>query len=420
MEKLKLAEVELETLTPSLLGGYDTGSYSYVLGKDFHETPRPPEIKGCLRWWLRALLAGALWEAGKSEGEIKKEVNERVGRIFGTTFPPEKSTVSQISLHVEGFQFVSPRPVRSRSRGVIPRLRLLVQGYKREEKERENWRLSCFPEGLRFKLSFHLQPKSNLGEEEKEIAMWSIALYLIFGGIGAITRRGFGALRLTKEPTFFKEILVNYLHYDKITSELVRSTVGKALESAHKLLGTSPREREETPPFPVPPFPVLVRSDNVFKTEVREVIAEDSIDLLVKLGCCTLKEKWKRQREEKGYPYDTWILGLPRKGKIKDLDTGYLVQKQQEEREGHERRASAICLKPLAKAKNEKKWKILVYGFLSRDWPEKRIKHYSAEPIKEGNKIVGWKPLSPQLVKTTCEDAFKNAWEKILNLLAQK
>lgn len=403
----KLAEVELKTLTPSLLGGYDTGSYSYTLGEDFHEVPRPPAIKGCLRWWLRALLAGALWEAGKSEKVILEgEAGKRVGRIFGTTYPPEESSISKILLHVDGSEFIPtlPKPVEDS----IPRLKLLIQGYGRG---RKNWRLSCFPEGLKFKLSFYLWPKSKLEKEERETVMWTIALYSIFGGIGAMTRRGFGALGLAKEPSFFKEVLSNFLDYDKITSELIKETVEKALESAHKLLGTSPGKREGTPPFPV-----LVRSDDEFKTEIKEVKARNPVDLLVKLGNCTLKVKWKKRIQERGYPYDTWILGLPRKGKLRlprkgktpprYLDTGYIVKGE------HERRAGAICLKPLAR-KGEN-WKILVYGFLSSDWPPK-IEHHSAKP-----RWGDWEPLQPKSVEKKPEEAFREAWKKVLSLLGEK
>ncbi|MEM4973077.1 MAG: type III-B CRISPR module RAMP protein Cmr1 [Candidatus Hadarchaeales archaeon] len=378
----KLAEVEFETLTPSLLGGYDTGSYSYVLGKDFYEVPRPLAIKGCLRWWLRVLLAGALWEAGKSEEEIEKRVGEKVGWIFGTTYPPRSSSASQILLHI---QMLNPSSLEE-VQDSIPRMKLLTQGseynpkkpsYKKDKRE---WRLSCFREGLKFKLFLYLRPNSKLGESEKEVALWATALYSIFGGIGAMTRRGFGALQLEKEPSFLEgTTLSKFVDYNQVTSNLVRKAVEEALESAHKLFGTSWKERRE-----IPSFPVLARSD-VFKTEIREIKKKDPISLLVKLGECTLKETWKN-REKRGYRYDTWILGLPRGMG----NTGYTPKK---------RRASAICLKPLAR--NEEDWKVLVYGFLSRDWP--KIEHHSA--------------LKSQLVKTTPEEAFRKAWEKVLSLL---
>jgi len=254
-------------------------------------------------------------------------------------------------------------------------------------------------------LSFELVISKRLGtdltKEEEEVVKAAVRLWCIFGGIGAMTRRGFGAVKCYSE-----DLRRIYEARDPLEAkEKINSILESALEAAHSLLGTTRAEPDVT----VPPFPLLAFPENgtPFRFDVGDVSDGDSMKILTLIGASTLKLIWKAfdksdpygsdyDRSKEMVSHDTWILGLPRAGKTRrddEIPTGYLVNGEKP------RRASAIAMKPIDKVGS--RWRLLVYGFLSKDWPTNLVWHGSDQC----------------LIKVSPPQAFDKAWTNITKIL---
>lgn len=391
-----VAKFNLENITHARLGGYNTRVTSPGIG--FNETIRTTSIKGVWRWWLRAALAGAYCDAGQSKDwdHVAETANETLGSIdrqsrfslkfgVGKSGPPES-----FSLH----------------NGELPvRLKLLTQGVNDLEKDSV---LTVYPPGsLKFNISIlkRKNPKNSSVLEQSErqvainkVAVGSLCIALLLGGLGSMTRRGFGHFRL--DMSFVSEdvkvlndrLRALYLNPSKENLESLRNFIAQA---AIQALGLVPGPSSKDA---IPSFPSLCK--NHFRAEIVSVKIPSSKDqdysqkfLLAKIGNAVLKNTWKindpnnsaKSRKAlqfvKGKQYETWVLGLPRhvyidesrQGGSKKFPTGYLGTKKEEFR-----RASAISIAPFSKNPNGN-YRAVVYGFRSTDWPD--IEHYSYRKV---------------------------------------
>lgn len=399
-----LAEFEVETITHALVGGYDASPYSVNLG--IFELPRAQALKGMWRWWLRALIGGALWEAGlRNRKELEDRIREEVRKILGST-----KQASKLLFHVGGLENISSIKISAkalqelRNEGnvrVLPaRMVLLQMG---QPSEQAAARISCIKPGSKFNVIVKKRPYAKLSEPEGLLALWSLTLSLILGGIGAATRRGFGALKVkikTKYDSIARKIEeLNEANDSRSIKGALTSMIDSALSSTRDFLGVSRgRETRELPPFPVLTHPASLP----FRLDVCQVSSQredrelkrlgfkdedlSAITLLKKLGKATLVASWRKVGHERGYiKYHTWIMGLPRKGY-----------------KPPERRASAIYLRPL-KHMDETAWAVVVYGFVSRDWPKM---------IKLGREEIN------TTKKELIEQAFNQAWNIVIKILS--
>jgi len=368
------------------------------------EYPRPTAVRGAVRWWLRALLAGALWESGeREEKKIEEKVKEKARELMGST--KESSKVAIRLDYVKRPKIVDI--CRNSPLSNVPRLNLLLLARSK---------LSCYQPG--WSIGLRLLATNQISEKAKRVILWSAALYSIFGGVGAITRRGFGALKIEKiEGESDIADLITRIYQDP-SDERLRDIIERALKDARDFLEISKSNGSNK----LPPCPLLSTDLNIFRfkflnifvspplhairgapgllrgsEEMESAIEEmESAIVLSRIGQSTLKVMWKRADGKKpsvpGRQYDTWLLGLPRAVK----GTGYFEVKREEAKEG--RRASAISMKPFKRGEGGK-WTLLMYGFLSQDWP----------PLLE---------IRPSKIEISVDDtrkksAFQNAWGKI-------
>jgi CRISPR type III-B/RAMP module RAMP protein Cmr1 len=371
---IQIGALKLRTITHALIGGYNTESRSEEL--EINEFPRPTSVRGAVRWWFRALLAGALWDAGERNiEEIVKEVKKKVSELMGST---EQSSKIIIRLCYSNFAQIEARDLRE-----VPRIRLLGLGRASSSETRSRQMapsISCYKPGWEMTLDLRTM-EDRIDEEAKRVIFWSAVLYSIFGGIGAITRRGFGALQI-KEFKGEQDIAEQISQlYQNPTKEKLGEIVRQALEDARTFLEV----RTENAVHAQPPFPLVSTDSDVFRFEFLSVPALDDIQLLKIIGESTLKVNWKR-RGESGERYHTWILGLPRVVG----NTGYFEDKEPG------RRPSAISIKPFKKDENG--WTLLKFGFLSKDWPQTLMWRGRDKP----------KPIKPDIKK-----AFDEAWENV-------
>lgn len=227
---------EYELITPLFGGGTETQKADPV------SVIRVPSIRGQLRFWWRACRAAQF----SSIAEMKKVEDS----IWGSTETPS-AVMIELQIDDKGTEETAYWMEWNQQKGkleiknssmIAPYAAFPLQPDKDEQKER-NWRSEpvvlgvCFTLNLRFPNKIRYTEKVNgqektidINEVEKEVtaALWA---WETFGGVGARTRRGFGALRLIKENN--KPAKVWSADVTKLRAELMTDL------TAHVLQGTN-------------------------------------------------------------------------------------------------------------------------------------------------------------------------------------
>lgn len=199
---MKSINFELNTVTPVFMAGEDGTSFEL----------RPPSFKGLLRFWWRA----AYW--GQSQQKLPiKDIQQAEGDIFGTA--ASEGCKSNFSIRISPAEFEGTREklprrlleVHSRGRKFqINILEYLAYGTYHYERGQGNvFERDRLPENT----SFTLTLKPSRGVDVQELVE-SVYCLVVFGGIGAKSRNGFGSLEVTN-PEIFAEYNLPYPFPDK-------------------------------------------------------------------------------------------------------------------------------------------------------------------------------------------------------------
>jgi len=321
-----------------LLGGYDTR---------FHEDDplRTQSIKGLWRYWLRAYIAGALYEAGKlkCKKECTSEICEKTGNILGSL-----NSASKFRLIIDRVSFGEER---LKDISGAQRIRLLRLGKLEKISDRKN----LYAE-IRIEKSPHIE---KIDENERKLAIGSLLTALSLNGIGKGGRRGLGTFSIEIdgfEGKFLKDNKINY--------NMLKELINETLDSARLYLNLGIERVYEIPPL-----------DCISRVKIDLSDIDESISLfdkkkvpvftIIKAEPKTKEEIEKMLIELQGFfhrhggPKITkkklaWFLGLPRKQR----KASYISNVN--------RRASPIHL-----AVHE--GSALFTLFLSSDWPSKII-----------------------------------------------
>lgn len=472
---VSIARIGLENLTYLISGGYNAAPFSAEL--ELWELPRAYSFKGMWRWWLRTLLNGALWEAGKLD---EAKVREVTGKLLGSTEQASKliirvttgSSANPTSptsirdwkarkerLRIAPNDLLPGFPLKPSILPIPPRLSLLLQA--RETDERLAERISCYPPGaLKITVEILGRPFTNISFEECRVGISSLLLALIFGGVGAITRRGFGSLSLISIDLHeslqkYKQIMeeIKEAIDPNVIRNLLNKLVEESLDDARELLGIKsamPLRREAgypvlsmpgDPPQDIKPFNLSVFKFSISKVTSNEREAyrllgfkdHEAMKLLTTIGYSTTKLFWKLAENKKffvkGLSYETWVMGLPREQEFEKerlkvpyfevelsensskrnvrwdkLKTGYSP-------DGKNRRISAISITPI-KRLDRYSWIIALYGFLSGDWCDTLYHYGVTPPPKRGIKryeVSKTRIMPPQSMVR----AFEQAWNTL-------
>ncbi|MEM3404679.1 MAG: type III-B CRISPR module RAMP protein Cmr1 [Nitrososphaeria archaeon] len=497
-----IAEIDVETITFTRIGGYKATPYSLKL--NLPSEPIAKSLKGVWRWWARTAIVGAhngkidyrkaneylnkvLGGTGKGEGvslfrleisdirfprnfedklrQINNEIDEfykKAKEFLMTQVPamrlPQNTTVS-VSLNpsdaaitiehykrtlkeYENFidEFVKKGPLKDyfvksklgkqghrvvitlqipslKDYPQIPRVRLLLM--KRGKGEEDNLNRNnidseeivkylerikeemviLVSEGLKFKISIY----GSKDMEKVNFVLSSLLLSLILEGIGSITKRAFGSLKLLSFRFGYDLKIKQEIQkiFQKLQDkEFTKDELKKLLEELcditinHAKMLFNVSDGQESDGIPIVP------SLSNIKIEVIECSTPD----LVKIGNAFVKQWWKPRPKAQGRDFHTWILGLPRFQE----GTGYAI-KIKHDHETYEplRRMSSIgarCFK--ARNKNF----IIVFGLLSNDW-RKDLLHVRREgPDRE--KLVKEIPRGNSL-QSVYEYAFKEVLKRV-------
>jgi CRISPR-associated protein Cmr1 len=183
-QRAQQTEIEIEIITPLFGGGYQTRECDTLI------PVRAASVRGHLRFWWRA-TAGAQYSS-------VDELYCHECDLWGGASTPEQPLAGKVAVRVEIlnkgtsklYKDIAPRPTAKE--GPLHGFFLFpFQAIKSE-----NLPEAKGLEGVQFRLC--LQYDSCLNDEQRREVEAAVKAWLVFGGIGARTRRGCGALKATK------------------------------------------------------------------------------------------------------------------------------------------------------------------------------------------------------------------------------
>lgn len=232
--------LKLKVVTPMFLGGAD--------GKKAEL--RPPSVKGLLRFW---------WRTTQANLDLK-QLQKREGEIFGTAREKEskKSSFSIIIKASEIGRYCSSNPlprhgfeVKGHPLNILDYLAYGTQEWDKQFKKNVFIREYIKPDtDFIFELSLKVWEEKNW-----EDILKALQVFYLFGGLGAKTRNGFGALEIIEAEG---------------TSE-VRNISSLTPDNAFKELCSFEN---------VPSFPAFSKNARLFKTKKQHQNWDDTLDEL--------------------------------------------------------------------------------------------------------------------------------------------
>ena len=204
--------VTLETVTPLFLGGADPRGEPEL---------RAASIRGALRFWLRALLGGVI-----GDGKLD-ELRRAEAAVFGSTDTGASPVVVQITGNV---QHASYRPLPHN-----PRKTFTFRGIKPGEI-----------------FSLELIPRRP-HESVSPIVVSTTALWLLLGGVGKRSRRGFGTLQIrdrVESFSFTPEAYKDVKELEKTLRQVIEQAQADA-KNFINILNISPSTPSAPPAFPI-------------------------------------------------------------------------------------------------------------------------------------------------------------------------
>jgi len=412
-----LARLALESISPISLGGYDTKMTRNIGGVQIEEPFRLSSLKGVWKWWMRAYVAGAAFDSGFDEKNQKIKTAEIVNNLLGST-----ELASSIGVKVLKTTYDLYKPKKWKE---IPRLaQMRIKGIERY-----------------FALNLHAEveiyERTALTYPEERLLFGSLLTALKLGGLGKISRRGFGSLKVTiknksneaiKDLTEIIKCIEQETNLNKL-EPLVKVLIKGTYNTAEELLKTT--RGKSKPKNILPSIPCIsLKNKLAFSLYLIKPLMQMSVeDLLLIIGQSVLRAGGRIPRGNLyakeasitakliGVEKDplnmhvnkplALFLGLPRKGKTKTEKTGYLTNK---------RRASPLIFSLLNNSI------ISLTLMFSSDWPEEQIKWKGVLWKKKDKRIIGIKDRiykNVKLDKRTLKVSFDSEEMKLLDIIQQ-
>lgn len=197
-----------EALTPLVIAGADNKKPDVLA-----EGLRPPSLRGAMRWWFRAMMGGIV-----GAHDNYKTLRDLEGTIFGTT--DQGSSIQLRTYLLKGVKdtaYLCMNDRRSKRSGA-------PKDYVKIQKS------SIAPTG-----QFFIQLVGRNGTEIT-LALCSLWLTALLGGIGSRSRRGFGSLALSPEndgtAKAIKDLGLDF-SYPNESLDRIKTNLESALQKAH-------------------------------------------------------------------------------------------------------------------------------------------------------------------------------------------
>jgi len=334
----EIIEVGIDIVMPRI-GGYNANPYDKEL--DMNELPRVTEVKALWRWWLRTVYSAC--NCGEKN---YRDLDNEVGMILGSANMSSKLALA-LTVVTNMKKVVEQRNLENYVR--VPRLKLLT--HKKSEEEKKE--ILYIPERVQAIISVY-RNRGNIEEKELKVAIATFMLSLLLGGLGSISSRGFGSIiiRHVSINERYGEQLKEIVRYitnilNSRSSKELEERINEFVSYVINLVCEGKMCRADK----LPKVPTLM-PERYFKLKAIEPNCSNVLDIIVAIGNACLKASWRRflNIEKELDDRYIWILGLPRTSMDKKS-----------------RRPSAIRFKYFESSMGKRF--IIVYGFLSRDWP---------------------------------------------------
>jgi len=416
-----LAKLTLEGISPISLGGYDTQMSRRISGIQIEEPFRLSSLKGVWKWWMRAYVAGAAFDSGFDEEDQKTKTKEIVNNLLGSTKSASLIGIKALKITYNLYKIKKWKE--------IPRLaQMRIKGIER-----------CFASDLHAEIEIY--KRTALTYQEERLLFGSLLTALKLGGLGKISRRGFGSLKVTieKSSETIKDLteIIKCIEQETDLNKLepyIKVLMKETRNAADELLKTI----KAKPKSVIPSIPsISLENKLAFSLYLIKPLMRMSVeDLLLIIGQSTLRAGGRIRGSQlyakkasitakltgvEKNPLNMHVdkplalfLGLPRKGKteIKRLgikeETGYLTNK---------RRASPLIFSLL-----NNNGIISLALIFSSDWPEEQIKWKGVSWKKKDRNIIGIKDRkykSVKLDKDTLRVSFNDEEMKLLDIIQQ-
>ena len=327
----KLVELSLTSSTPLSLGGYDTLPSRRLGAGEVPEPLRTQSVKGAVRWWTRALIAGALYNGGLNGKRLISRTLDLSGLVWGSS--SKGSSGLRVRTRLDSIQRISYGEASLLSRH--PRFILLKLGGRRLRPE-ELFRK------IRGSIILEKAVWSRLTSNAWLLGVYSLALSLTLGCLGKASRRGLGCFNISvSEGSPGMRSLV-YKAMTGSPEELVKASFRTATQLAG--MGSSVGSQA------LPSIPAI--APQVFRLFRCRLSGGGPLGAAVQFSRCTTRS---HRGDGLVARRMAWILGLPRSQK----GTGYTPRDP-----GVDRRASPIIFSV------HNAWAYMSV-FYSRDWPSR-------------------------------------------------
>lgn len=178
--KRETIELQLKLITPMFGGGYKTREVDSV------QPIRPAAIRGHLRYWWRAT-------AGAKYATVEK-LHRAETALWGGASTKENSAVGKVAIRVEITSLGQPAPYRE----VAPKSKAKdgpLHGYFLfPYQEQKNLNLPAATGRKDVAFTLRITMDTSLSDAQREEVETALKAWIAFGGVGARTRRGCGAL----------------------------------------------------------------------------------------------------------------------------------------------------------------------------------------------------------------------------------
>lgn len=334
---IKLVELALASSTPLSLGGYDTLSSRHLSRGEIKEPLRTQSIKGVIRWWTRAIIAGVLYTKGLNGKKLINDTIKYSSLVWGSS----AKGASGLKIHS---QLESMQPLTSKEKNMLSsHSRLILIGLSKRKKESKGDPAALFKK-IRGTLTLEKAVWSTLPSQAIRLGVYSLVLSFTLGCLGKASRRGLGCFDIN--------VIDSNQHICSLANkamigepiDLIKTTI----QTAKELTDT----RDKVDSYKLPSIPAIARG--VFRLYRCQLGRLAPLEASVLFSQCITR---KHRRDKLVTRKIAWILGLPRSQK----GTGY----EPKERDV-ERRASPIIFSV------HNKWGYMSV-FYSSDWPSRII-----------------------------------------------
>jgi CRISPR-associated protein Cmr1 len=327
------------------------------------EPLRTQSLKGVIRWWTRAFLAGALYRLGYRDGRLLSLLARLSGRVWGSS----ESASPFIIRVLEGRAGVRvcPHDLWHRLAAEHQRVRLLLLGRRR-----------ISPGDLCGIAEADVILYRRLGvitsETLRDFAAFSMIASLVLGCLGKASRRGLGcfdAMGVSLQPQL-RRLLENL---PSSLPELIAYGVGLAEAVVREKVAEL--QHGGTGEWGLPPVAAI--APGYYRVYLCRLDGIDPLLASIKFSKCVTAQYRRLGGRD---PLDglAWVLGLPRSQRGR----GYLVRTDNG-RLDVGRRASPIVF-------TVHRGYALLQAFYSADWPQHliHVKSYSRRSIYVTERVI--------------------------------